>query len=74
VGHPDGDASDAGPGIEPGAQRVKRARSYEGIEHPVKPSRCVLRELLARRQMPIEGLVRRNPDLPPWELGPAAGR
>jgi hypothetical protein len=29
--------------------------------------RCVLRELLARRQM-------HRPDLPPWELGPAAGR
>src|SRR5438132_3881772 len=35
--HADSDVADAGPGVEPGAQRVS-ARSYEGMEHPAKPS------------------------------------
>src|SRR4029434_7281024 len=38
VRHPDRDPADAGPRAQPGAERVERARSCEGREHPAKPS------------------------------------
>ena len=37
--HPDGDVSDAGPGVEPGPQHPERAGSADGRESPANPER-----------------------------------
>jgi len=42
--HPDGDVSDAGPGVEPGPQHPERAGSADGRESPANPSAATSRQ------------------------------